>query len=77
MDNINRHFECGDSIVKVLNVIESDEGLLYFCLNYSDVHNHFSLEIFTESQFKEWYEPNEKLDGEYLMPIVKAKHLLN
>ncbi len=77
MDKINRYFESGDSLVKVLNVIESDEGLLYVCLNYSDVHDYFSLEIFTESQFKEWYEPNEKVDGEFLMPIAKAKHLLS
>ena len=76
MNQINRYYESGDSLIKVLNVIDSDKGSLFVCLNYSTNHNCFDLRTFTEQEFKEWYEANEINDGDELMPTAKADNLL-
>lgn len=76
MNQINRYYENGDSLIKVLNIIDSTEGSLFVCLRYSYNHRYFNIEINNEADFMEYYEANEINDGDELMPIAEAKHLL-
>jgi len=76
MDQINRYYESGDSLIKVLNIIDSTEGSLFICLRYSYNHKHFNIEINNKTEFEEYYEANEINDGDEMMPITEAKHLL-
>jgi len=72
---LNKYYESGDSLIKVLHLLDSDEGSLFVCLNYSYNHKYFHIETFKESEFKEWYEVNE-ISGYDVMPEIKASNLL-
>lgn len=72
---LNKYYESGDSLIKVLYLLDSDKGNLLVCLNYSYNHKYFHIVTFKESEFKEWYEANEIRD-EDVMPEIKADNLL-
>jgi hypothetical protein len=73
---LNKYYETGDSLIKVLNILDSDQGSIFVCLRFSTHHNCFNIEINNEGEFMQWYESNEIKDGEFIMPEVIAKHLL-
>lgn len=72
---LNKHYQSGDSLIKVLYLLNSDEGQLIVCLNYSENHNYFHLDTFKECDFREWYKDNE-IEGDDVMPDIKASNLL-
>jgi hypothetical protein len=75
-EKVGKYFENGDSLIKVLSVIETDIGNVYICLHYSSNHKFFHIENLIESDFQEIFEPNEISYGEDYIPIVNGKQLL-
>jgi len=76
MEYINKYYENGDVLIKVIAVIDSDKGLLLICISYSYNHDAFSIDTLTYESFRKWYESNEKTDGEYLMPLFKTDNTI-
>lgn len=75
MNQINKYYKNGNSLIKVLSIVESDEGSLFICINYNVNFKIFDLRPFNEKEFKVLYEVNEINNGNEFMPIVKAEDL--
>jgi hypothetical protein len=60
----NKYYENGDSIVLLIKVLQSNEGKLFICLNYSCNHRMYNLDVLPESEFMKYFAGNE-IDYEF------------
>lgn len=67
---INNWYENGDSSIKVLSIIETNEEPVYVCLRYSSHHAMHNIENMTETDFKEYYEGNPLHEDNYTDDII-------
>jgi hypothetical protein len=72
---INRYYENGDALIKVLGIIKTDLDDMFVCLKYSYNHNVFNIETYLKNDFLDWFEANELNDGDVIMPLVPASDI--
>ena len=58
-DYIGKYYMNGDTTLKVLSILDTDKGKVIVCLCKSYNHGNFSIEVFKESDFLEWFASNE------------------